>query len=58
MLEVANRLSSEGVVVRVNTDGLANLRCKRDVTLDLEGNVHALSISLNAQDEATYTRSG
>ena len=54
LLEVAARLHSQGAHVRVNTDGLANLVYARDVTPDLEDNVDALSISLNAQNEATY----
>ena len=55
MLEAAAaRLRSQGAYVRVNTDGLASLVYGRDVTPDLEDNIDALSISLNAQDEATY----
>lgn len=54
LLEVAARLRGQGARVRVNTDGLANLVYGRDVTPDLENNIDALSISLNAQNEATY----
>ena len=54
LLEAATRLRGQGAHVRVNTDGLANLVYGRDVTPDLEDNIDALSISLNAQDEETY----
>lgn len=56
VLEAASRLRSQGGYLRLNTDGLANLVYGRDVIPDLENNVHALSISLNAQDEETYNR--
>lgn len=54
ILSVAAKLRSGGACVRINTDGLANLIYRRDVTPDLEGNVDALSISLNAQNEEVY----
>lgn len=56
VLEVAHLLRRKGGMIRINTDGLANLVHGRDVTPDLEDNIDALSISLNAQDEATYNR--
>lgn len=56
VLEAAHLLRRKGGGIRVNTDGLANLVYGRDVTPDLEGNVDALSISLNAQDETVYNR--
>jgi TatD DNase family protein len=57
VLEVAARLRKLGAPrIRLNTDGLANLVYGRDVTPDFEGNIDALSISLNAQDEETYNR--
>ncbi len=56
VLEVASRLRAQGGYIRLNTDGLANLVFGRDVTPDLENNIHALSVSLNAQDEETYNR--
>lgn len=55
-LEIASRLRARGARVRINTDGLANLVYGRDVTPDLEDNVDALSISLNAQNEILYNR--
>lgn len=57
MVEIAAELHQRGARrVRLNTDGLANLVYNRDVTPDLEGPVDALSISLNAQNEAIYNR--
>ena len=54
LLDVAARIRSRGGRVRLNTDGLACLVHGRNVTPDLEDNIDAISISLNAQDEATY----
>jgi TatD family-associated radical SAM protein len=45
-----------GPRVRVNTDGLANLVHKRNVLPELATSVDALSISLNAQNEALYIK--
>jgi TatD DNase family protein len=58
LLEVARRLKGAGVRrVRVDTDGLANLREGRDVTPDLAAaGVDAVVVSLNAPDAATYAR--
>ncbi len=56
MLEVARRMKRRGARIRVNTDGLANLVHGRDVTGEFAGVVDALSISMNAHDEATYER--
>jgi TatD DNase family protein len=58
LLEVARRLVRAGVKrVRVDTDGLANLREGRDVTPDLAAaGVGAVVVSLNAPDAATYAR--
>lgn len=56
VLEVASRLRGQVPRVRLNTDGLANLVYGRDVTPDFEEIIQALSVSLNAQDEATYNR--
>lgn len=54
LLEVAEQLKKQGAVIRVNTDGLASLVHGRDVTAELAGKVDALSISMNAQNEAVY----
>jgi len=56
VIETASEIRARGGRVRVNTDGLANLIHGRDITPDLEDNVDALSISLNAQDVETYNR--
>lgn len=54
MLEVARRLKEQGARIRVNTDGLANLRSGHDVTVELAKVVDALSISMNAHDAEVY----
>lgn len=57
VIEIASTLQQRGARrVRLNTDGLANLVYRRDVTPDLEGPIDALSISLNAQNETVYNR--
>jgi TatD family-associated radical SAM protein len=56
LLQVARRIKADGGRVRLNTDGLANRVHKRNVLPDLAGCVDALSVSMNAQDEATYNR--
>jgi TatD family-associated radical SAM protein len=56
LLAVAERFHGKGARIRVNTDGLASLIHGRDVAPELAGKIDALSISLNAQDEATYVR--
>jgi TatD family-associated radical SAM protein len=56
VLEVGSELRRRGARVRLNTDGLANYVYGRDVTPDFEDSVDAVSISLNAQDAATYYR--
>ncbi len=56
LLEVAQVLKSQGKPIRLNTDGLANLVHGRDVTSELAEVVDAVSISMNAQDEALYER--
>ena len=57
LLRVARWLKERGVArVRLNTDGLANLIHGRDTTVEMAGVIDAVSVSLNAQDEATYLR--
>ncbi len=52
--ELATWLKSQGVKVRINTDGQANLVHGRNVLPELAGLVDAISVSLNAPDAATY----
>jgi len=54
MMEVAHALKKENVTVRLNTDGLANLVHKRDVTKEMADCIDRFSISLNAHNEKTY----
>jgi len=57
LLTVAGTLRERGArYIRLNTDGLANLVHGRDVTPELARAVDSLSVSLTAQDEATYNR--
>ncbi len=56
LLAIARELKKQGVRIRVNTDGLANLREGRDVTPEMAEVVDSLSISMNAQDEETYVK--
>lgn len=54
LLAIARAMKQQGARVRVNTDGLANLRGGRDVTPELAEVVDSLSISMNAQNAAVY----
>ena len=54
LLEVARALKAHGKVIRLNTDGLANLVHGRDVTPDLAQVVDKVSISMNAHNEEVY----
>ncbi len=56
LLEVAHWVKEHGGKVRINTDGLANLVHKNNVLPQMQGLVDALSVSLNAQNEAVYER--
>ena len=53
---IAKILKREGIRVRINTDGLANLVYKRDITAELKGLVDSISVSLNAPDSETYEK--
>ncbi|GAB4307662.1 MAG: YchF/TatD family DNA exonuclease [Myxococcota bacterium] len=54
--EVARRIKGRHpkMKVRVNTDGLMNLREGRDATAELKGLVDTFSVSLNASDGKSY----
>lgn len=54
LLDVASALRKDGVRVRLNTDGLANLLYGRDIVPQLTGLIDHVSISLNAQNESLY----
>lgn len=56
LLDVASALRKDGVPVRLNTDGLANLLHGRDIVPQLTGLIDHVSISLNAQNESLYRR--
>ncbi|MCD6188419.1 MAG: YchF/TatD family DNA exonuclease [Desulfuromusa sp.] len=52
--EVSRWLKDQGVTVRVNTDGQANLVHGRNILPELNGLIDAISISLNAPDADNY----
>lgn len=54
--ELAIWLQQQGVKVRINTDGQANLVYKRNILPELAGLIDAISISLNAANVADYQR--
>lgn len=55
--ELGKHLKLKGAKkVRLNTDGLANLREKKDVVPQLKDVIDAVSISLNAADKDTYEK--
>lgn len=58
MLEIAKKLKQKypGKKIRLNTDGLGNLVHERNILPELAECIDSLSISMNAQDAATYVR--
>ncbi|OIO56689.1 MAG: hypothetical protein AUJ55_07935 [Proteobacteria bacterium CG1_02_64_396] len=56
VLSVAHWIKEHGGKTRLNTDGLSNLVHKRNTIPELAQAIDRISISLNAQDEATYNR--
>ena len=54
LLQVANSVKQQGKPVRVNTDGLGNLVNQRNILPELATCVDALSVSMNAHEEALY----
>jgi TatD DNase family protein len=54
---VAREVAAKGVKVRLNTNGHGNKLHGRDITPELAAaGVHTASVSLNAQDAATYQK--
>jgi len=56
ILSVAKWIKSKKGIVRLNTDGLANLVHKKNVLPSMEGLIDKLSVSLNAQNEEVYIK--
>ncbi len=54
--QVASELKRRGYIIRVNTDGQANLVHGRNILPELAGLVDSISVSLNAPDATTYGR--
>jgi TatD DNase family protein len=54
--EVATELKKSGAMVRINTDGQANLVYARNILPELAGLIDCISVSLNAADAETYAR--
>ncbi|MDH3999298.1 MAG: TatD family nuclease-associated radical SAM protein, partial [Desulfuromonadales bacterium] len=54
--EVATRLKQQGVKIRINSDGQANLVHGRNILPELAGLVDEISVSLNAPDAASYQK--
>lgn len=53
---IAKRLKENGVYIRIDTDGLANLAHGRNVLPELKGAVDAVSVSINAPDITAYNK--
>ncbi len=53
---VAAWVKKNNGMVRINTNGQANIIHKRNILPDLKGIVDVISISLDAQDSATYNK--
>ena len=54
--EVAKALKEKGSIIRIDTDGQANLFHGRNILPELQWIVDEMNISLNAQDKDTYNR--
>ena len=52
--EIARRLKTRGIRVRLNTNGQGNLIHARNILPELEGLIDAISVSLNAEDKEKY----
>ena len=53
-VEIAKWLKEQGIKVRINTNGQANLINKRDVTSEMKGLFDVVSISLNNKNAKEY----
>lgn len=57
LLAVAREIKKRSTIpIRINTDGLANRVYRTDITPQFRGLIDAVSVSLNAQNEAVYNR--
>lgn len=56
VLEVGRRLRAAGARVRLDTNGHGSLIWNRNIAPELSDAIDAVSVSLNAQDAATYSR--
>jgi TatD DNase family protein len=54
--EVGRRVAAAGGRTRLNTNGHGSLIWKRNIVPELAEVIHAVSVSLNAQDAETYNR--
>jgi TatD DNase family protein len=54
--EVATELKKSGTMIRINTDGQANMVYARNILPELAGLIDCISVSLNASDSETYLR--
>lgn len=54
IVEVARTLKLQGAKIRLNTDGLANLLYRKDITPKLKGVIDTVSVSMNAQNTQLY----
>ncbi len=54
IVEIAGWLKEQGVKIRINSDGQANLVHGRNILPELEGLIDAISISLNASSAEEY----
>ena len=56
LLEVAKYIKNnyQGIRIRINTNGHANLIHKRDIVPEIKGFIDAVSVSLNAQNAKLY----
>lgn len=54
--EIAGWLKQQGIKIRINSDGQANLVHKRNILPELAGLIDAISVSLNAPTAEEYQR--